>query len=326
MPLFTICIPMCRTEKYLEQCIKSIQSQTLTDFECIIVNDGSTGCKLDEFNTYQDEGFKHTVDLEDIAPEKQGKHIFDTLVGKDSRFKWYDKPNGGVSDVRNFALDKYTGEWLLIVDADDWVLPNHLENFANGLKNYKGNKFPVVYFHDRQFYNSETKSYFFHSKNVNLVNLMYDPSLCQWNYIAKIDLIRKYKIHSEERLGPGPFREDKIIKFGFDDLDYAWKYVEAVEKEYGGKGYEFVDTGLRTYMYRDIPNSGSKPTDPNLNIWFEYGKYLRGMAQKNSNLGVKLAGAIYPYWTTLWKSTNPVKQIIRKSITFSIRLLSGSYF
>lgn len=100
MPKVSIVVPVYRVEKYLRECLDSILAQTFTDWECLLVDDGS--------------------------PDKSGE-ICDEYAQKDIRIRVYHKENGGVSSARNVGLDNMTGEWLMFVDADDAIAPNALE-------------------------------------------------------------------------------------------------------------------------------------------------------------------------------------------------------
>lgn len=100
IPEISIIIPVYNAGKYLRQCLDSIIAQTFTDWECILVDDGST----------DDSG-----------------SICDEYVQKDKRFRVIHKPNGGVSDARQAGLDAAKGEFIIHADPDDWVEPKMLE-------------------------------------------------------------------------------------------------------------------------------------------------------------------------------------------------------
>jgi glycosyltransferase involved in cell wall biosynthesis len=100
----SIIIPVYNAEKYLSQCIDSILSQTWTDFELLLINDGSS--------------------------DHSGK-ICDESARRDSRVKVFHKENGGVSSARNLGIDKAQGEWVAFVDSDDWLASNFLEQMLN---------------------------------------------------------------------------------------------------------------------------------------------------------------------------------------------------
>lgn len=98
-PLISIIIPVYNGEKYLQDCINSIERQTFSNYEVIFVNDGSTDNSL-------------------IILEQAKK--------KDERIHYYSVVNGGVSKARNFGLSKAVGEWVTFVDCDDWIENDYL--------------------------------------------------------------------------------------------------------------------------------------------------------------------------------------------------------
>ncbi|MBR5282462.1 MAG: glycosyltransferase [Alistipes sp.] len=104
MVLISIIVPVYNTEKYLDRCIQSILAQTYTDFELLLVDDGST--------------------------DSSGA-ICDKYAAEDSRVKVFHKENGGVSSARNFGLDKARGEWIGWVDSDDYIAPNMYKHLLN---------------------------------------------------------------------------------------------------------------------------------------------------------------------------------------------------
>lgn len=91
-PTFSIIVPVYNTELYLRSCLDSIAAQTYTDFEVIMIDDGS---------------------------EDGGAAICKEYSGRDNRFSYYVQENGGVSSARNAGIGKARGEWLLFVDSDD---------------------------------------------------------------------------------------------------------------------------------------------------------------------------------------------------------------
>jgi glycosyltransferase involved in cell wall biosynthesis len=99
-PLVSIIIPVYNTEKYVEQTIRSVLTQTLQDFEIIILNDGSTD-----------------------SSEK----IILQLQQEDKRIVYIPKSNSGVSDTRNIGIEKASGKYIAFLDADDIWKPENLE-------------------------------------------------------------------------------------------------------------------------------------------------------------------------------------------------------
>ncbi len=100
MPKVSVIVPVYNVEKYLPRCIESIQEQTLTDWELLLIDDGST----------DNSGI-----------------ICDGFAKEDSRIRVFHKPNGGVSSARNVGLDNARGEWLAFVDSDDEVDSDYLD-------------------------------------------------------------------------------------------------------------------------------------------------------------------------------------------------------
>lgn len=101
-PKISVIVPVYKAEAYLHRCVDSILTQTFTDFEVLLIDDGS--------------------------PDRSGE-ICDEYAKKDSRIKVFHKPNGGVSDARNVGLDNALGEYVCFVDSDDVVDKDYLEIF-----------------------------------------------------------------------------------------------------------------------------------------------------------------------------------------------------
>lgn len=100
IPKISVIVPVFNAEKYLHQCIDSILLQSYTDFELLLIDDGST--------------------------DKSGE-ICDEYASKDDRVRVFHKENGGVSSARNLGLDNARGEWVTFVDSDDYLLDNALD-------------------------------------------------------------------------------------------------------------------------------------------------------------------------------------------------------
>lgn len=102
--MISIIVPVYKVENYLHRCIDSILSQSFTDFELILVDDGS--------------------------PDNCGK-ICDEYAQKDNRVRVFHKSNGGVSSARNLGLDNAKGEWIAFIDSDDFVENGYLEELLS---------------------------------------------------------------------------------------------------------------------------------------------------------------------------------------------------
>lgn len=104
--LISVIIPVYNVEKYLRRCIYSILTQTFTDFELLLVDDGSTD---------------------------SSRAICDEYARKDSRVRVFHKENGGPSSTRNVGIDNSKGNFLFFCDSDDYLNSNHLQNYADHL-------------------------------------------------------------------------------------------------------------------------------------------------------------------------------------------------
>ena len=92
--MISIIVPVYNSEKYLDECLRSIQKQSYSNFEVICVNDGSPDNSAD---------------------------ICQRFVDKDKRFRLINQENGGVSSARNRALKEAKGEYVCFVDSDDVI-------------------------------------------------------------------------------------------------------------------------------------------------------------------------------------------------------------
>lgn len=106
-PKISVIVPVYNVEKYLCSCIDSILAQTFTDFELLLIDDGSR--------------------------DKSGE-ICDEYANKDCRVKVFHKENGGVSSARNLGIDESKGEYLFFVDSDDIISSFYIEMFVNYIK------------------------------------------------------------------------------------------------------------------------------------------------------------------------------------------------
>lgn len=98
----SVIVPIYNSEKYLRRCIDSLVSQTLTEMEFILINDGSTDSSDSIINSYSD-----------------------------SRIKYFKRSNHGIGATRNFGIEHSTGEFIGFLDSDDYVEPDMFEKLYN---------------------------------------------------------------------------------------------------------------------------------------------------------------------------------------------------
>lgn len=109
MSTISVIVPVYKVEDYLDRCVESILAQTFTDFELILVDDGSP----------------------DNCPA-----LCDAWAEKDKRIKVIHKENGGLSDARNVGFAASCGEWITFIDSDDYVHPQMLQALYDATKKY----------------------------------------------------------------------------------------------------------------------------------------------------------------------------------------------
>lgn len=100
MPKATVVVPVYNVENYLIKCVDSILAQTEPDFELLLVDDGST--------------------------DGSGG-LCDKLSERDGRIRVIHQENQGLGGARNTGIQAAVGDWLLLVDSDDWIEPQTLE-------------------------------------------------------------------------------------------------------------------------------------------------------------------------------------------------------
>lgn len=106
--LFSIVIPVYNTETYLERCIKSVLNQTITDFELFLIDDGST----------------------DKSPI-----ICDKYASTDDRIKVIHKKNEGANSARNVGINASMGDYICLVDSDDYITDKYLQIIKRSVDN-----------------------------------------------------------------------------------------------------------------------------------------------------------------------------------------------
>ena len=116
MPVVSVIIPAFNAEKYIANTISNVIGQTFTDWELIVVDDGSldnTPCICDEY------------------------------ADMNARIKVIHKENAGVSAARNTGIEAALGEFIVFVDADDYIIPQYLEAFVTSIGNADICVFPM---------------------------------------------------------------------------------------------------------------------------------------------------------------------------------------
>lgn len=189
-PLLSIIVPVYNAEKWIKKCIDSILSQTFSDFELILVDDGSK--------------------------DSSGR-ICDDYKSTDKRIKVLHVANGGVSNARNIGIGNASGKWLSFIDSDDWISQNYLKSF-----NIVDAEYDICYQGIQYvFPNGTTEDLFSYSdvtickNNVNINDIERNRLLFDGCPVAKIfrtSIVNKYAIRFNTRLC---MHEDHIFVFDY---------------------------------------------------------------------------------------------------------------
>lgn len=188
--MISIVVPIYNSQSFLSKCLSSISSQTFKDFECILVDDGSTDGSED---------------------------ICDIWAKKDERFKVIHKTNQGVSSARNTGIDLASGEWITFIDSDDWVERDYLIKLveASEKSDYCIAGFKLFAGRDIQCFVPTRKiGEDFSALDAKTVaeyidkNMIFSP----WSKLYKKDLILNYNIRFPEELAYG---EDLMFNFSY---------------------------------------------------------------------------------------------------------------
>ncbi|MBF0715442.1 glycosyltransferase [Gemelliphila palaticanis] len=194
--LITVVVPVYNVEKYLEKCVTSILNQTYKNLEIILVDDGST--------------------------DKSGE-LCDYLAERDSRIVVYHKLNGGLSDARNYGVDRAKGEYIGFVDSDDYIHSDMYLNLYDAIikensdvaecgvtRVYKNKELPH-YDGDEYYFSTDARGFLFEYLKMNKI---YGSAWCK---LIKSNIAKSIKFPK------GKIYED--IFYNYDLLNVANKFT-----------------------------------------------------------------------------------------------------
>lgn len=261
-PAVSVIVPVYNVEGYIDVCMESIVSQTLRDFEVLLINDGS----------------------DDGSPEKCR-----AWAARDPRIRLFDRENGGVAKARNFGVSEARGKYLAFVDPDDWLDPRYLELLYERLES-SGSAFAEC---DLWRYDNRTGRKIYRSCSGRMgqpytfrEHMKYGPT-ATYKSMSRRDLWLKYSIHMPDCAFESPaiyslvlalsghvesvpealyyyrrFRENSLIETGYAAKDgtpnntLGTEAMEFLLSEFKRCGLyeEFSDTlpGVVTYRLSDI--------------------------------------------------------------------------
>jgi len=185
-PKITIVVPVYNVMRYLRECLDSILLQTYTNFELLLVDDGST----DDSGNICDEY------------EQQYSHV-----------KVIHKSNGGVSSARNIGIDNAKGEWITFIDADDVIYQNLLADYVSSME-AEADMY-IQGFEDSNGYRGLSKYTEWEGNDILIkLDSIRGTQLENfvWNKLYKISIIRKKGIRFNEDV---EMIEDGLFNYNF---------------------------------------------------------------------------------------------------------------
>lgn len=272
----SIIMPTYNVEAFLPLAIDSVLNQTFKDWELLIVDDGST----DTSNT--------------IARQ---------YAKQDNRIKVLNKANGGLSDARNYGLERASGEFIHFFDSDDSIVPNFYELLTEEIRN---NDFIICgYFRDIEDENgSITKEIIMNCPNLSPINnnLEFKYVLSHFNYAWN-------KLYKKSFLNDNKLKFEKGLST-IEDKEFMSRVIQYNPK------FKFVDFIGYRYKIRRRPTLGNSFSDKFIN------DHLRGISIENDIIdffyGDKTKAELYKDEQTFETVQWIVHCIINKSrMTFS---------
>ncbi|MBV6547489.1 glycosyltransferase family 2 protein, partial [Ursidibacter maritimus] len=177
--LISVIVPIFNTANFLPRCLNSLISQTYSNLEIILIDDGSSDSSVDICNQY---------------------------ARKDNRIKLFKKVNSGVSDTRNLGLENMNGKYFLFVDSDDYIHKDHIKILHSDIIRYNADMCISSYkkVSDNEMLDEILK---FESRLYNKIDVMVNMITNKgygWECVAKLfsrDVLGTLRFDSSERIG-----------------------------------------------------------------------------------------------------------------------------
>ena len=204
--LISIIVPIYNVENYLRMCLDSIEHQTYSNIEVLLINDGS--------------------------PDSSGE-ICQEYVARDSRFRYFEKENGGASDARNYGIERSNGKYLTFVDSDDWLSLTYVEDLYQAAIR---NDSDTVISH-YTIYNESDRNYYVHiwddyyEKNYTSEELIMELPKLELNgyiYITSWGILFKKELFNDVKFPKGKVIEDSWTNY---KLFFKSKKITYIHKE-----------------------------------------------------------------------------------------------
>ena len=205
MNKISVIIPVYNSENTIIRTLDSIFSQNYKNYEVIIVNDGSSD------NSY---------------------NIIKKYCDNHANFFVYDIPNQGVSNARNFGLEKASGDYIIFLDSDDWV---DVEYFENIIKNIKDND--MIVYSLKTVRNNNVKYIEFSRESDNEVNKI---DFCNLLSSARLFANVTNKVFLKEKIDNNNIRFDTSTSLG-EDYEFVMHYFINIDK------YKYIKDAYYNY-------------------------------------------------------------------------------
>ncbi len=241
-PLVSIVVPVYNAAQTLEKCVGSLTTQTFGKIEILLVNNGSTDNSLD---------------------------VCKNIAAKDSRIKVINHYEKGVSTARNRGIDESSGDYVMFVDADDWVDKNVCEVFAN-----LNSKYNYDLFCFSALYCKENKSVesFLYAENVDLFSPEQKESL-QIKVLSPQAPVLDYKVNTRfAGSACGKFYKREILQK--NDLRFATETIISEDVLFNTLSLDCFHrigyTRRSFYHYEQQNDSAQNRYRPNSDKYFEF--------------------------------------------------------
>ena len=227
--LISIIVPIYNVEKYLRMCLDSIEQQTYSNIEVLLINDGS--------------------------PDSSGE-ICQEYVARDSRFHYFEKENGGLSDARNYGIERSNGMYLTFVDSDDWLSLTYVEDLYQAAIRNDADTVVSHY----TIYNESDRNYYVHiwddyyEKTCTGEELVLELPSLELNgyiYITSWGILFKKELFNNIRFPKGKVIEDSRTNY---KLFFRSNKVAYLHKEiyYHREGIESIGSGVNEKLLTDV--------------------------------------------------------------------------
>jgi glycosyltransferase involved in cell wall biosynthesis len=216
-PKISIIVPVYNSEKYLEACLDSIIKQTYSNFEIILVNDGSTDSSY---------------------------NICSQFAEKYNNIVLINQENKGVAESRNVALENCTGEYVSFIDSDDYVEPEFLYGFVSVLKNYPSSDWIIqgiiIDYPDRTQTTSLDDGYSVDSEILDSFKLLGSRFVNGFtvNKLYKLDIIQANKLNFQFTL-----KEDLLFNLKYCNCISS---IATTSKQY----YHYIQSGGGSLIHK----------------------------------------------------------------------------